>query len=200
MPAGAHRTQRRAARGANRAAIIAAAEAALRERPFRDVSVEDVMLAAGLARTQFYRHFDDLADLVVAVASSVVGDLMTAHEGLVDVAALDQAHLRDALRPAVEAFAAHGPLVRAVTEAAVHDSAVHEANAAVHERYITLIARLLRRAEVPVPDETARFLHFGGVAYLIDVFGGPPRGTADVALDTMVRQYGAILALGGHYA
>lgn len=199
MPAGTHRTQRRAARGANRAAIVAAAETALRERPFRDVSVEDVMLAAGLARTQFYRHFDDLAGLVVAVSADVIGDLVAMHERLVDVAELDKAHLREALAPAVAAFAAHGPLVRAVTEAAVHDEAVHEANAAVQERYIALIARLLERAAVPDPEQSARYLHYADVAYLIDVFGGPPRATPEVALDTIVRHWGAVLSLGGKY-
>ena len=63
MPVDARRVRLRAERGANRAAIVVAAEGALRERPFREVSVEELMQAAGLARTQFYRYFDDKEDL-----------------------------------------------------------------------------------------------------------------------------------------
>src|SRR5215211_5035706 len=40
-----------------------AARALLRDRPFAALTVGAVMEQAGLARTVFYRHFDDLADL-----------------------------------------------------------------------------------------------------------------------------------------
>ena len=200
MPVDARRVRLRAERGANRAAIVAAAEAALRERPFREVSVEDLMQAAGLARTQFYRYFDDLSDLVVTVAAGVFEGVVEHHERLVDIATLDAATLRAAIRPAVEAFAEHGPLVRALSEAATHDEVVEQVFAGAQQRYIALTERLvLRAAEAGAfagdPEQTARLLHLGNMSYLIDAFGGAPKVEPDVALDTIVEVWAAALGL-----
>jgi AcrR family transcriptional regulator len=194
------RARLRAERGANRAAIVAAAEAALRERPFREVSVEELMERAGLARTQFYRHFDDLSDLVLTVTGDAFAELLTAQEQLVEVAGMTAANLRAAIAPAVHAFAEHGPLVRAVSEAAVHDSAVEEVFTAVQERYVALVERLVRRAAAagaPIADpaQTARLLHLGNVAYFIDVFGHGQAVSAEVALDTVLASWCAVLGV-----
>src|SRR5690349_2106861 len=104
------------------------------------------MQAAGLARTQLYRHFDDLADLLVTVTAGVFEDLIDHHERLVDIAAFDRGSLRAAIAPAVEAFAAHGPLVRAMRDAAAHDEAVERAYDGVERRYVALTERLVERA------------------------------------------------------
>ena len=200
MPVDARRVRLRAERGANRAAIVAAAEGALRERPFREVSVEELMQAAGLARTQFYRHFDDLSDLVLDVAAAVFEEIVAHHERLVDIATLERATLRAAIAPAVEAFAVHGPLVRALSEAAIHDEAVERVYAGAQERYIALTERLVRRAAdagrpIADPEQTARLLHLGNLSYLIDAFGGAPKVTPDVAVDTIVEVWSAALGL-----
>lgn len=198
MATDSRRIRLRAERGANRAAIVAAAEAALRERPFREVSVEELMAEAGLARTQFYRYFDDLSDLVLKVAGTAFESLLESHERLFEVAALDAAALRAAIAPAVEAFAAHGPLVRAVSEAATYDAAVEEVFTDIQERYIALTQRVVTRAaqadaDISDPAQTARYLHTANVAYLIDVFGRDPKVSAEVALDTVAAAWWAVL-------
>src|SRR3954471_1498966 len=200
MPVDARRIRPRAERGANRAAIVAAAEAALRERPFREVSVEELMQRAGLARTQFYRYFDDLSDLVLTVAAGVFEDILEHHERLVDIATLDAATLRAATAPAVEAFAEHGPLVRALREAATHDAAVEQVFETAQRRYVALTERLVLRAVdegawVGDPRQTARLLHLANLGYLIDAFGGAPEVEPDVALDTIVEVWSAVLGL-----
>jgi AcrR family transcriptional regulator len=197
VPVDTRRVRLRAERGANRAAIVAAAEAALRDRPFREVSVEEVMQSAGLARTQFYRHFDDLSDLVLDVAAGVFEGIVEHHERLVDIATLDAATLRAAIAPAVAAFAEHGPLVRALSEAATHDEVVEGFYAGAQERYVALTERLVRRAGAPVADpaQTARLLHLGNLAYLIDAFGCEPKVTPETAVDTIVEVWSAALWL-----
>src|SRR3954468_777065 len=202
MPVDARRVRLRAERGANRAAIVAAAEAALRDRPFREVSVEELMQDAGLARTQFYRYFDDLSDLVLTVAAGVFEDILDHHERLVVLATLDAATLRAAIAPAVYAFAAHGPLVRALSEAATHDAAVEQVFETVQRRYFALTERLVLRAvgdgaRIADPAQTARLLHLGNIGYLIDAFGGEPKMTPEVALDTIVELWSAVLGLDG---
>jgi len=200
VPVDTRRVRLRAERGANRAAIVAAAEAALRERPFREVTVEDLMQAAGLARTQFYRHFDDLSDLVLKVAVGVFEGIVEHHERLVDIATLDAPTLRAAIAPAVEAFVEHGPLVRALSEAATHDEVVEGFYVDAQERYIALTARLVMRAVAegaPIANgaQTARLLHLANLAYLIDAFGGDPKVEPEVALDTIVEVWSATLGL-----
>ena len=45
--------------------ILEAAERLLRERPFRELTVDDLMAATSQSRTAFYRHFTDRQDLLV---------------------------------------------------------------------------------------------------------------------------------------
>ena len=59
----AQRARHRDQRETTRRDILAAADRFLRERPYRELSIEVVMEGTGLTRTAFYRHFDDMADL-----------------------------------------------------------------------------------------------------------------------------------------
>jgi len=176
-----------------RAKIVAAAEDALRNRPFREVSVDEVMQAAGLARTVFYRHFDDLSDLVLRVAAASFEDLLSVHDREADAAPLTEANLREAIAQAVSVFAAHGPLIRAISEAASHDAHVETVYASVVDRYIALTERLLARAGVPDAAARARALTVMNVAYLIDAFGGEPRATEAQALDMVMAVWTPLL-------
>src|SRR4029453_15003000 len=45
--------------------ILEAAEQLLRERPFRELTVDDLMAATSQSRTAFYRHFTDRQDLLI---------------------------------------------------------------------------------------------------------------------------------------
>src|SRR5512132_4625601 len=45
--------------------ILEAAERLLRARPFRELTVDDLMAATSQSRTAFYRHFTDRQDLLV---------------------------------------------------------------------------------------------------------------------------------------
>src|SRR3954468_4220591 len=65
--AAAGRTRRRQTREESRRQILAAADAILRERSYRDLTIDAVMERTGFSRTVFYRHFADLPDLVLAV-------------------------------------------------------------------------------------------------------------------------------------
>ena len=67
-PASARRrTNARVRREEARERILAAAEILLLERPYREITVEQVMAGAGLSRTVFYRHFDGLPDVLLTL-------------------------------------------------------------------------------------------------------------------------------------
>jgi len=57
-----------------RAELIAAARALYAARPFDQVTVDDVVAAADLAKGTFYVHFDSLAELQNLVADQLAGE------------------------------------------------------------------------------------------------------------------------------
>ena len=75
MSSPAQRARQREQRERTRRQILAAADQFLRERPYRELSVEVVMAQTGLTRTAFYRHFDDVTDLVLQLLEEIGHDL-----------------------------------------------------------------------------------------------------------------------------
>ncbi len=170
--------------------ILDAARSLLLRRPFADLTVDAVMTEAGLARTIFYRHYSDLPQL----APDLLPDS--------DAPLIDRIEETEARRPEdlvgemiaglVAVYAEHGPLLRAIDDAARQDGSVAERldTALIGPR--RLLARLLAGAPHPPPDplELARVLMATHRAYLLDTFGDgrPPRGArrdATVALTAL---------------
>jgi TetR/AcrR family transcriptional regulator, ethionamide resistance regulator len=154
-----------------RARILAAARRLLLERPFAELTVELVMAEAGLARTVFYRHWSDLRQLTPEL-------LPDADDPIIDHIERVEAEQPEAVVAAmvaalVDVYAEHGPLLRAIDDAARQDRdvAVQLEAALVGPR--RLIARLLRGAPHPPPNvqEASRVLMAAHRAYLLDTFG-----------------------------
>ncbi|MCW2958114.1 MAG: Bacterial regulatory protein tetR family protein [Solirubrobacterales bacterium] len=181
--------------------IIAAATELVRGTPYAALTVDDIMREAGFGRTIFYRHFDDLADLLLRAASEAIGELFQAQQAFSDArihAGPDV--VRDALRPAVAIYVQHGPLLRAVSEAAAGgDERVAEAQGVMRSQFNALLAEAMQAsphlARHPVADrgETARALNLLNEAYLMDAFGREPRVTPQVALQTLTEIWVALI-------
>jgi TetR/AcrR family transcriptional regulator, ethionamide resistance regulator len=179
-----------------RSRIVAAARTLLAERPFAELTVGALMAEAGVARTVFYRHFDDLPGLAPEL-------LPDADDPLVDrvqrsAATRPRDVVREMVDGLVELFAEHGRLLRAIDDAARQDPAVaeHLEAALVGPRH--LIERLLRAAPHPPPDpaESARMLMATHRAYLLDTFGAgtAPRGAAPAARASLLALWERLLA------
>lgn len=162
-----------------RTLILDNAEQLLRARPFRELSVDEVMRPTGYGRTVFYRHFGGLPELVLAVLDRVLPEFTDATQAFVIAAGgpLDLERSRALLRPVVEHWARHGPLMRAMRDAAVYDSAiddlVSETQASFHELIVAALqqrraAGLLQRADL---HEVARLLASMNQRYLMLAFG-----------------------------
>jgi AcrR family transcriptional regulator len=173
--------------------ILEAARRLLRERPFGSLNVRDLMNEAGLARTIFYRHFDALADLAPEL-------LPDSGDPLADqVARLDDvdAAVRAIVDGQIALYAEHGPLLRAVDDAANHDPdfAAQLDTALVGPR--RLLARMLAEAATPPPDpaESARLLMAAHREYLLDTFGygEAPRGAKEKARAALMALWERVL-------
>lgn len=154
-----------------RARILEAARELLCEQPFHELTVDTLMARAGLSRTVFYRHFDDLPQMTPELLPDAEAPTIDALEEIERTAPEELvAAMVDGL---VELFGDNGPLLRAIDHAATRDREVAEQldTALVAPR--ALVERLLRGAPHPPPDvpETARLMLAAQRAYLLDCFG-----------------------------
>jgi len=171
-----------------RARITAAAGRLLAAHRFRELTVDAVMVEAGLARTVFYRHFDDLPHLVLGLLDDLREEI-AATAAAAGVG--DPRLMRDLLARVVDVFARHGPLLLAVDEAARHDDAVERAYRDTIDRTVELTAALLDQGMAvgsvrPLPArDVARALVLMNGTYLLDQLGRDPRGDPNAALEVL---------------
>src|SRR3954470_24659154 len=164
MPAS--KTAVRLTRQESRDRIVAAATKLVRSTPYGALTVDDVMGEAGAGRTIFYRHFDDLADLFIRAGREAFEGLYQAEEAFRTAHVGGEPDVRAAIETAVEVYREHGPLLRAVFEAAAAgDEQIIAGQQAMLERFDALVEDVLRTSPrmLARPDdeisETARALN-----------------------------------------
>jgi AcrR family transcriptional regulator len=179
----------RVPRAEARRRIVEATARLLATQRFRELTVDAVMAEAGLARTLFYRHFDDLPHVVLGLLEDLIDQTAQDAETAADLN--DPAVLHGMLARAVDLYAQHGPLFRAVDEAARLDEQVERALLVTVERAIDLTTRLIEDAiavgrvrPVSAPD-MARALTLLNGNYLLDTLGREPRTDPAVVLETL---------------
>lgn len=104
--------------------ILDAAESFLREKPFRDMTVDDIMARTGLSRPSFYEYFRDRHHMVIKLAERL-GDwtIMRFEEWL---SGNDDSvePLKLGMDRMVSLYQERGHLLRALSDAAIHDRQV----------------------------------------------------------------------------
>jgi AcrR family transcriptional regulator len=190
----ARRARYREQRQHTRLDIMDAAAGFLRERPFRELSVDAIMGQVGLTRTAFYRHFDDTTDLVLRLLEQLVGRLYpVAERWRAAIGESYPAPAREGLAAIVDFFIAEGPLVRAIVDAAVVDDRIETAYRGVRETFISFTAQsldgLVAAGRLQSVDSLAlaRALTLMNEAYLLEEFGREPFGDREIALATVER-------------
>jgi AcrR family transcriptional regulator len=183
-----------------RARIIEAATELVRERSFAELKVGEVMDRAGLERTIFYRHFENLGDLLLGAGREAIDELYAAQLALAD-ARVD--HRSDSIRQALEVpvavYRRHGPLLRAVSEAVAGNQLVAIDQEAIRRRFDELVEVALRRIELETGKsfddigETARALNLLNESYLLDAFGREARVSAETATATLTEIWTSLI-------
>jgi len=189
-PVATPRRSRRQRPEESRAQILAAADRFLRKRPYRELTVDELMATTGFTRTVFYRHFDGLPGLVLEVMRAAGAEL----EGVSDTMARaegDPERVRAGLASWVGFFDRHGSLVRAVADAASSDREIERVYEALLARFVDLTRVGLERALAagairPLdPAAMAAALTALNERYLLRTLGREPRGDPAVALDAI---------------
>lgn len=207
MSTAAVRNRRREQRENTKREILAAADRLLRERPYRELSVDLVMAQTGLTRTAFYRHFDDVPDLVLRLLEDVGGELYAIAERWRAGAVADfPASGRDGLSGIVQFMVRHGKLVRAVADAAATDELIERGYRQFLDSFAAMInnglEELVERGQLDVPDTRAlaQALNLMNEAFLLDQFGQEPLGDPQIAVATLETIWLRVIAPGGDTA
>lgn len=185
MGDGGTRRRRRSPAEAERE-ILDSAERFLRERPLRELTIDEVMSGTGLSRPAFYVYFRDRHDLVLRLIGEIGAELFEMAEKW-----LKGGELREAVDGVVAVYSKHGPVLRAISDAAVDDPEVEEAYHGLVQRFIDATADHIRseqktgRAEGMTARRTAAALVWMNERYLSMCLGGgvarqpKPREVAD---------------------
>jgi AcrR family transcriptional regulator len=179
--------------------IIAAAESFLRERPFRELTVDEVMRRTDLSRPSFYVYFRDRHHLVLRVVEHLGAELVTMSDrwfhGEGDGAAL----MRAATEGIVAVYAEHGPVLRALADAAVHDHDVEQAYGSLVQSFVDatqrhIEAEMARGRILPLDAaETAKALVWMVERYLNLSLGREPVTPPERVADTVATVLGRAL-------
>jgi AcrR family transcriptional regulator len=172
--------RRRTERAEARRRILAAAARQLEERAWQEVALDEVMAAADLSRTVFYRHFEDRRALLLALLdeSGVGADPAGAiwKQGTGD----PLTDMRRGLDALTDLFVEHGRLLQAVADLASHDPEVRELWARLAEGFVATTTERMAaetaagRSAVADPQEVARALVWMNERYLLACFGRRP--------------------------
>jgi AcrR family transcriptional regulator len=168
--------------------ITDAANRLLRDRRYRDLTVEDVMAEAGLTRTVFYRHFDGIASIVLGLTDELLAGVVA--EG--DTGdPTDRTMMRRQLELTVDTFHQYGPLFLALDEASHHDDHVEQAYQALIDRAADILTDGIQRGinlghTPPMPArDVAQVLNAMNRQYLLDLVARDPNFDRDAALEAL---------------
>jgi len=117
--------------------IIEAAERFLRTHPFRAMQVADLMDQTKLGRPSFYHYFKDRHDLIVRLVKRLGDEISKMNEVWFLSGADPIADLHTGYERIGKFWTIHGPVLRAIADAATHDPAVERAHRALVKRFIT---------------------------------------------------------------
>ena len=157
------------------AAIFRATEALLEDRPFRDLTVEEVMSATGMGRTAFYRYFPDLETVLLRRLAEIDVELDEASDRWLHPDSDLESGLEIAAIGLAEVFRAHAPLLQALADAAASGD-LDRAWRATVEGFVGPATERIQhlcdtgRCALERAEETARALVWMTERYLLETY------------------------------
>jgi AcrR family transcriptional regulator len=163
----------------------------LRERPFRELTVDEVMRRTGLSRPSFYVYFKDRHALILRLVEQIQGELLTMSNRWYEATEGGPSMLRYALEGTVAVYGRHNSVMRALADAAVEDPDVERAYDALIQGVVDATAQHIEReiaagAIAPLDGgETAKALVWMTERYLYHSFGPVRRVATNRVVETL---------------
>lgn len=173
------------------AEILKATERFLGEHPFRDLNVLELMDDTGLKRSSFYHYFKDRHELIVRLVDRLAEELTPFNEIWMRSGGDPVADLRTGYEGIGQFWVQHGPVLRAIADAARHDALVEKAHRAFRDRFIRFSAERIRTdiergLILPLnPDATAEALIMMSEAVLNEKLGDGTNRDWEPVIDTL---------------
>ena len=176
-----------------RKAILDGALEFLWSRPFREMTVAQLMSIPGVSRSVFYQYFTDLHDLMETLLGGIEEDIFEAaipwFSGEGDPVAL----LQESLAGLVRVCYARGPVLRAVADASTADERLERAWATFLRKFDDAVTARIeqQQAESLIPEFDARpiavALNRLDASLLIHAFGRRPRSNPEPVQESLTR-------------
>ncbi len=151
------------------------------------------MAGTTLSRPAFYRYFADLHDLIEALLGEVEAVMHRTADPWISGEGEPISALRESLRGVVETCVDHGPIIRAVAEAAPLDERLERAWSEFMAAWDDPVERRIvaQQRQGLIPDLDARrianALNTCDAAIVIAAFGRQPQDDPEAVLETMHR-------------
>lgn len=172
--------------------ILLAAEALLRERPFRDITVEQLMLRTGLKRPAFYAHFRDRYELVLRVVESIELKLFEQADQWLRSPGPEQ--VRAAIAGVAHVYESDGVVLRALADASASDARLEETYRGLVQAFVDATAAKIRADQEAGlvsaslhAEETGRALVWLAERYLSEVYGSGEAADTDLTVEVLHR-------------
>ena len=186
--------RRREHRRNARRRLLDAAHSLLEQKSWTEISLDDITSAADVARTAFYRHFDDRQHLLMTMLSDVGLELDHVADNWLAESDDPVAELRRSLEALTALWGEHGRLIEAISDTARHDPEIGALYRELADRLAEQTARRIEadvaagRSHITDPHEVARALTWMNERYLIAALGqqsSTDPATAAAALTTI---------------
>jgi AcrR family transcriptional regulator len=171
--------------------ILDAAERFLRERPLREMTIDEVMADTGLSRPAFYVYFKDRHALVLALVQEIGAELWQMADRWLKGEGEPREDARAAVEGIVTVYAQHGFVMRAISDGAADDPGVESAYRDLITRFIDATAAHIRletrrgRTAGLNTRRTAAALVWMNERYLTECLGRVPQVRAREVSDTL---------------
>jgi TetR/AcrR family transcriptional regulator, ethionamide resistance regulator len=171
--------------------ILDAAEELLRGNRFSALTVDDLMSRTGLSRASFYVYFRDRHHLIMRLTDRIGGELFEMSDRWLRGSGDPLEDARAAVEGVAAVYAEHGPVLRAIADAASDDRAVEAIYHGLVQRFIDATAKRIQEEIVngrinPLdPVETAKALVWMNERYLTHSLGRLPQDSVDRVVQTL---------------
>ena len=176
-----------------RAAIQNGALEFLWTRPFREMTVAELMSITGISRSAFYQYFKDLHELMETLLQGVAEAILSAADPWFNGEGDATASLQQSLTGLVEVCYERGPILRAVAEASTTDERLERAWADFLAEFDDAVSKQIEQhqAEGLISKFDARpvavALNRLDASLFIHAFGHHPRSNPEPVKEAITR-------------
>ncbi|MEE4217144.1 MAG: TetR/AcrR family transcriptional regulator [Xanthomonadales bacterium] len=176
-----------------RQAILEAALTFLWSRPFRVMTVRQLMAMTEVSRPAFYQYFQDLQQLMEALLGMLATEILAACEPWITNTGDPVVLVRESLTGLVSVCHRRGPFVKAIADAATTDERLERAWLAFVQQFDDTVDKRIRMdqelkltAEFD-PRPAAHSLNMLNAYTFISKFGRHPRSDPEPVRQALIR-------------